>query len=287
MKISSITTIVILLITINAQAQITPTGSSSMTVCQAAEGETFDYYQVGSMSVEIYFNGILQTIQPSIPLVPEEYVPCCGIGTYMLVTSNDTAIFTVVPTTTINVVPGNCLFGGDNIVATNNTVNPGPQWSHFNYQWIKDGQIVSSGFAQLQGSSLTSPASGNYTLIVSQLGGCSDTSNTISYTNPCLVTAPMAPFLSKFSAGPGGNITEGENSTSTFTKDQEKSILVYPNPSEGLITIKGSGTFILINQLGQLRQQVIVDGEATIEINSPGVYFLKDLSSEYTKIIVN
>lgn len=59
---------------------------------------------------------------------------------------------------------------------------------------------------------------------------------------------------------------------------------VYPNPSNGLITVEGTGVLTIINVLGQTIQALDLDGQKTIELPR-GLYFAK-MGNLVRKIVV-
>lgn len=77
------------------------------------------------------------------------------------------------------------------------------------------------------------------------------------------------------------NLTEevlnvGENSLSSFN--------IYPNPSNGKITIRGTGMLTISNMIGQIIFQQEIDGESFVELPA-GVYVAK-LGNSNQKVVV-
>jgi hypothetical protein len=65
---------------------------------------------------------------------------------------------------------------------------------------------------------------------------------------------------------------------------QAESFEVYPNPSNGVFTVKGTGTLRISNVLGQEIMAMEIDGKETVELPT-GVYFVQ-LNGTVRKIVV-
>ena len=63
-----------------------------------------------------------------------------------------------------------------------------------------------------------------------------------------------------------------------------ESLNVYPNPTQGQITVEGTGLMVVVNLLGQevLSQQI--DGKATIELPK-GIYLVR-VNNAMSKVVV-
>lgn len=64
----------------------------------------------------------------------------------------------------------------------------------------------------------------------------------------------------------------------------EESFAVYPNPSQGYVTVEGTGTLTIANTLGQTIMTKEIEGKAKVELPQ-GLYFVT-LGSETRKIVV-
>ena len=68
----------------------------------------------------------------------------------------------------------------------------------------------------------------------------------------------------------------GEHETATFS--------VYPNPSNGVFTVEGTGMMTVTNVLGQIIKETEIDGQYIMELPQ-GIYFVK-MGDETRKIVV-
>ena len=60
---------------------------------------------------------------------------------------------------------------------------------------------------------------------------------------------------------------------------------VYPNPAHGAFTVRGEGTLVIFNAVGQKVRELEIDNEATIEGLPAGMYFVRN-DEKTTKVVV-
>lgn len=60
---------------------------------------------------------------------------------------------------------------------------------------------------------------------------------------------------------------------------------VYPNPAHGAFTVRGEGTLVIFNAVGQKVRELEIDNEATIDGLPAGMYFIRN-DETTTKVVV-
>jgi hypothetical protein len=63
-----------------------------------------------------------------------------------------------------------------------------------------------------------------------------------------------------------------------------KDIRVYPNPSDGVVTVEGTGRLTVLNTLGQIVKELDIEGQATMKLPR-GMYFVR-LNGATQKVVV-
>ena len=66
----------------------------------------------------------------------------------------------------------------------------------------------------------------------------------------------------------------------------EDGVAVYPNPAHGAFTVRGEGTLVIFNSIGQKVREMKIDNETTISDLPAGMYFMQIGGNEPQKVVV-